>query len=299
MSQSARTVPFLRAARKRVQPAGWMLHGEKPERLEDAIPWWDPATDLHMSRRVKVDAGGLRADCGLPDSAVIRLVAAWHCQGTSLRDGCPPILLPERGSAEHVLELWMDARRLAGDLSLRTAVVLVSNPEPGPLSAVLPGTVLWEDRLELRLEGGGSRFPIDVFSFAESGADFPDGAAWRLDWDPENLELPVLGGMQLMLNSAHPAVAKAIAQPEEPVSKMFLALLHFEVARSLLQGALSREEFVSDHVWPSDSIGRSMQLLLKTRLPEWQPSALRQLLLQDPDQFVSVLQDRLGFLREV
>ena len=77
-----------------------------------------------------------------------------------------------------------------------------------PWSPTCPGSVLWEGepRFVVDLEGTGTRFPTELRTFGD-GNGFPPRAAWYLDWDRDDLSLPVLGSVRLYLNEAHPMMA--------------------------------------------------------------------------------------------
>lgn len=297
----ARTWPWLRADPARVRDGGWQMvlpeTGEQP--LGEALETWDPLTPLNLSRMVQVDVDGLRADCQLPE-ARLRLVVSWHALGTTLRGVGNTVVLPESGELRESMALFLDPGQLGGTLLLRTSISLVERTEKRPLVAHRPGSILWEDEHELRLEGSGSRFPTTVVDFSKSDLGLPSKAAWRLEWDREDFELPVLGGMQLFLNSAHPRIKEMVENPRDPSSELILSMMQFDVARTLVQGALDNEQFLSrEEPWPQESVGRVIHRLFNTHFRGQSPEALKRQLEADPDRFVSTLQDRFGFFHRV
>lgn len=289
----ARTPPFLKANPDSVEASPWrIIQGEEDRFVGDALPQWDPGTDLKLLREVDVDATRIRSECGLPEDCALRVSTSWHCEGTTLRGRGGLATIRDAGR-EVTLEMELEGRNLSGKLVLRTAVVLARRLDPAPLRARRPGSVLWEDEQEVLLEGEGSRFPTEVVSFKQSDNSYPSNAAWVLDWDREDLELPVLGGLRLYLNSDHPQVARMLENPRDPSSLVFLSAVHHDVGRQLIRGAVLVDEFVEREGYPKNSIGHVIQRLIKVRFRGESPLVLRNRLQQNPENFDALLQDRL------
>jgi len=296
MSGSTRTWPYLRAQPSRVGGFPWhLVAGSRELLLKEALEHWDPSTDLSLRRRIRVDIDSILADCALPPGTPLRVLASWHCEGTTLRGVGTSTLLPTTGLTEVFLDIVMAGIRLGGKLFLNVSVVLGRKLEPRPLMPYRAGTILWEDSHELRLEGSGSRFPMEEVSFSAAGWEFPPNAAWRLEWERGDLELPVLGSVRLYLNRDHPVVQEMIHHPDAPTSQLITSAVQFDIARSLIRGALLEDDFhVRSAPWPSDSVGRAIERLLKSRFKTMSPLALREVLRSDPDQFEAMLQSNLG-----
>ena len=60
-----------------------------------------------------------------------------------------------------------------------------------PLGASIPGSILWEDALEVDIEGEGTRFPVEVTDFEEQDW-LPSSAAWYLDIPRGDLDITTL-----------------------------------------------------------------------------------------------------------
>ncbi len=298
MTSSARTWPYRRPARGRVHAHPWRFAIESGAPVGESVDHWDPSTDLHISQRVRVDLSALRSDCGLSTEAPLRLVASWWCEGTTIRSPGTRVDLPATEHHDTVLELMLDASQLAGVVHLQTSIVVAERLERRPLTAHVPGSVLWEEAHTLRLEGSGARFPMDAISFANSGPDFPMNAAWRLEWDPEDLEIPVLGGVRLHMNRDHPMMKSVIERPDDVRSQVVVAAMQFDVARTLLRGALERDDFVHRTVaWPADSVGKVLERLIKERFKGYGAAMLQNKLRGSPDTFDALLQHGLGLFR--
>jgi hypothetical protein len=291
----ARTPPFLKPPGDSVKPTPWrmVVQGQDPF-LANVLPEWEPGTDLHLVRTAVVDPALVRRASGLPEDAVLRMGVAWHCTGTTLRGRGTVVTLPTSGEVRIPLELRIQGRDLAGSLRVRSMLVLGGRLPPAPLRARRPGTLLWEDIHDVVLEGGGARFPMEVISFSQSSWRLPNHAAWALEWDREDLELPLLGALRLYLNADHPAVSAALAKPTDPASTTLIAALHHDVARQLVVGALLSDEFVErTEKWPAESVGEVIHKLLSNRFKGDSPQDLRERLRQEPSQFEATLQDHL------
>ena len=289
----ARTPPYLKASGDSVDASPWRtIEGDEDLLLGDSLPRWDPGTNLRFIRDLDVDADRIRRDCGLPDDCAVRVSASWHCEGTTVR-GRGSVVTLTGADAEVSLEMAIEGRDLSGKLILRTAVVLGTRLEASPLRARRPGSVLWEDEQTVALEGEGSRFPMEVVSFKDSGWQLPARAAWALDWNRDDLEVPVLGGIRLYLNSDHPQVVSMLQSPRDPASIVFAAAMHQDIGRQLIRGAVMTDEFLEREKYPRDSVGHIIQRLIKSRLIGETPTSLRTRLQQHPERFDALLQDRL------
>ncbi len=139
------------------------------------------------------------------------------------------------------LDLSLSCGDLGGALVLRTLLVLTDGPaHVRPLAANVPGSILWEadDRQVVDLEGTGTRFPTELRVFGD-GNGFPTRAAWYLDWDRDDLSLPVLGSIRLYLNQAHPIMSRLAGGITTAEVERVREALKFEIARELVSGALA------------------------------------------------------------
>ena len=289
----ARTPPYLQATESTVDASEWrIVEGDEDLIVGDSLPRWDPGTNLRFIRDVEVDVQRVREECGLPQDCSLRVAASWHCEGTTLR-GRGSVVNLQGSQADVTLEMAVQGQHLSGKLVLKTAVVLATRLNAAPLRARRPGSVLWEDEQSVALEGEGSRFPTEVVSFKDSGWQLPERAAWVLDWDRDDLETPVLGGIRLYLNSDHPQVLSMLQSPKDVASLVFVAAMHQDIGRQLIRGAVLTEEFRDRDTYPRNSIGHVVHRLIKARLQGETATSLHQRLQQKPEQFDALLQDRL------
>src|SRR5207244_358288 len=100
------------------------------------------------------------------------------------------------------------------NLYLHTSIVLSAGSEATEaFVAHLPGSILWSDRHEIRLQGDAPLFPISVIDFERAG--FPARAGWHLEIAAD-LAAPLHASLRLYLNSAHSVVVAAFANAGNP-----------------------------------------------------------------------------------
>lgn len=300
MTAVAKTWPYRTGGRGRVKASAWRMARGAGEAADagESVDDWDPTVNLRLWRTVGLDAAGLAEDCGLPLGTPLRVIATWRASGTAVRGAGTTWDGP--ADARHQVDLTVDllGAELGRELQLTVAVVLGETLYPKPITAWRQGSVLWEDTVTLRLEGGASRFPVEELSFAAAGHDFPDGAAWRLVWEPDDLELPVLGSVRLFLNRDHPTTRAVLDNPDRADARLVTSFMMFDVTRALVRGAVCSEAFQTrDRPWPGDSVGRVVDRILKVRFRGATAASLGQMAEHDPERFDAVLQDRLGMLR--
>lgn len=300
MSQ-LRAFPFRRPRQERVQGGRWeIIEGVEVMPLPEELPDWDPMTTIHLRRRVTVDLAGVQADCGLGPTDRVRLVASWRSAGSTLRGlGHVHDHALADGRAEVVLEVRIPGTDVARDVSVRSTLLLLESHTPGSLvTPRVPGSLLWSDERTVLLEGIASRFPLELVDFG-STTWLPAGAAWFLEWDPEELDLPLLGSVRLYVNSAIPAVANAIrAANPDAAAKAIAQMIRIDVARTMIQGALANVDFAREpKAFGKDTVGAAVRGMIEVFFDGEDPGALRERLL--PGEFDAQLQAKLKFLKEV
>jgi len=178
-------------------------------------------------------------------------------------------------------------------------VVLGAGTTPRPLTARLPGTVLWQDTAAIALEGSAARFPMEVLDFHAARLPAAD-APWYLDWprDGERFEEPMLGALRLFLNSRHPAIGALVSgEMDAATAGAVTSMMRLEVARTMLVGALAEDNFVEGTAeYPDGSVGAALHTMIGLYWPDESPGSLRSQLRAAPQAFEAQLQERLRFL---
>jgi hypothetical protein len=109
------------------------------------------------------------------------------------------------------------------------------------------------------------------------------------------LDLPVLGGMQLLVNAGHPTVAAAITTGAEMEGARYIRdAMKFDVARALVAGALTNHEFDLESDYEEESIGAALQRLVRVAFPRRQIDELRIRHARSPSDLEADLQAFLG-----
>lgn len=289
-------LPFLTAAGGRIAPGAWI--GTDGRRV-DLMPDWDYGTEVRISRAVELDLAGIRSDCLLARAARLAITVVWRSTKTATRGASPATMLPETDdhwSGE--IRLRLDGAELGGELRLNTRLLLAS--ETGASSGLAPhlvGSVLWQDRHTILLEGGGARFPMEVVDFA--AARLPAArAAWYLHWPREDLHQPVLGALRLYLNDGHPMM-RALLNGEltTELAAGVVSMMRYDAVRSLVTAVLADDEFIDDvGAYADGSVGALLRRLLNAYWPDQSPTSLRNHLMVAPEAFNSELQERMRLL---
>lgn len=298
------TFPFLRASSDTIQTSEWVDENGKPLPVDDVLPDWDPWTEIRANREIEINVTELRRRCGLAPDAGLRVVAAWYSPVTALREAGARVDLDHAEGATRVsLGMTIPGHKVAGEISLRTNVVLTAaGSGGGPLSAVFPGSSLWNDSFRIQLEGTGARFPVEVTDFPTPLAD----AGWKLDIAPE-LEFPFLGGVRLNINQRNEAVRGAI-ESNRPgrTEQAIVDMIHADTARQLVRFALSNEEFAQRVAasgdqcpFQRDSTGYALWALVKQLFPDYSIAALQGQLESTPEYFDTLLQHRVHLLEDI
>jgi hypothetical protein len=152
--------------------------------------------------------------------------------------------------------------------------------------------MLWHDDKRVLLEGIGSRFPTRVVDFAEQM--LPADAGWFLSWDAQLPDAPLLGTVELLINSRHPRVCDAVSRKGKPdaAQQAILSAIYFDVGRMLICGMLRSEAFFEgiEGGFPPATIGQHVASLIRLRFPGESVNALRAQLVDYPEKLESRLQ---------
>lgn len=294
--RTAATLPYLAAPADSVQADVWTTDtgAELPGRLEH----WDPFTDLTVTRLIVVDLDAVREHCRLGPDASFALTASWYSTATRLSDSSAVELADLPGLLRASVSLVIPGPRIGGRVSLRSRLVLRhAGSKATMISPRLPGTILWHDEAAVDVEGSSGRFPMAAVDFTTT--QHPTDSAWVLEWDSHDLEQPLLGGLRLLLNSAHPTLTGFLrAGANEPAGAVIQSFLTYDVARTLISGALRDERFRSSpRSYDEDTVGRAVSELIDFCYPGVPTSVLATWITENPGRMESSLQAALRTLQ--
>lgn len=288
-------VPYLLPLDSAVRAHPWIT--PDGSQVSDRMDHWDPFTDLELLRIIEVDLDAVRDDCQLPGDAAFALVPSWFSNRTRIAG---PGAVVELGQLPGVIKTSLSVKvpgaDVGGWVSLRTRLVVRHLGEiTSPLSARRLCSILWNDEFRIILEGAAARFPTTAVDFKTS-PHYPDTAAWLLEWDHNDLDAPVLGGMRLLVNSGHEPMPSLLrsgsADPRAPMLRSFVT---FDIARELVTTALGNDQFVREpERFDDGTIGRMIFELITLCWPGAQLSALRARFENDFSRVSAELQAKFG-----
>lgn len=261
--KSRPAAPYLLPPEDAIGDAPWVDANGRV--LGDRLEHWDPFTEVDLFRSLELDLDTIRAGCRLNVDAAFALIVSWHSNRTRLSGtGASVELGLLQGPVRAPLKLRIPGAAAGGRVALRTSLVL---RDPGSGSVIISprreGAILWQDATSVALEGGAARFPVTPINFTESER-LPDRALWKLEWDPDALDAPVLADLRLLINSGNETLREALRSGSvDGRTSLVRSFVMFDVARSLVQGALGNDRFVEDpESFDEGSIGRMLFELL-------------------------------------
>lgn len=292
--------PYLVSEPERASILTWTrFRGDESIPLTNSLDDWDPETNLHTAAELFLDRDGIWSDCQLPETASLAAVLTWSSPGTSIRGRGMAVPVTRNAEVDVLLlECKITGADLGRQLLLEVQIVLAEDgPTDNPMSASQMGSLIWSNARTILLEGQATRFPTQWVDFTTSPG-LPDEAAWYLDWDDFDLESLALGSIRLLLNSNNATVQRAVAAANPGETELLvLDTIRFDVARTLITGALSNQDFVADpDQYEDESVGETLRRLLAVTFPGQNASALAEAALRNPSRFEATLKSSLRFL---
>lgn len=271
MTKIIRT-PYLTPTSDRLQLGDWYFNQhDNWQPLTALLPDWDPAVPVTASISVAVDVQGVLEDCNLGQDAVIRVGALWNSSGTVLRGAGTYFDLDSTEEPQKkYLQVYIDGTYLAKSLEFLVQLILVSaGGFHKSFAPRIPGSILFSSNpFNVLLEGEGDRFPVEVIDFSSKHSSYPSDAGWVLHWDSTDLHQTVLGDMRLYLNSNHEHVIEACSGGSSE-NRDLREAIRFDVARTLIYGALNNDEFVEKpDLYEPGSVGAAVRAMLRLYFPE-------------------------------
>lgn len=285
--------PFLTLSPDSFNMSPWIVGeiGEETDTLGDHVKAWDYSEQLVLSRRLELNWTQVALDLGFGDEFEIQLsVTVGTGQGT----------LPRQQVLRHVRALdqsqsLTDVHFELPGISLSTQIILDTeilllraSSHLSTLSPTIPGSRLWSDRLQSRLEGGSSRFPMEVVSFdtlfsGQAGI----GALWFVHWQPDELDRDFRGAVRLYLNADNQDFVDKVQAQDGIVLRMILA----DVVSQLCENYLVNVPDDSDpDSHESGTVGRQIHHWLRTAFGNVSVAHLRSMLELRPGDFRAAIQ---------
>jgi hypothetical protein len=256
--------PYRRIPGGDVKADSWIIDPDtdRERELSNSLPDWDYQTDLTLRRRISFDVSRGRRAAGLADDAALALSVRWNAVPSLARGACAWVRL-DADQQEFTLDVGIPGGRVGGLLHIETLIVLAAESEARAATAHRPGSCLWNDSVEVRLQGDAPLFPIALVPFSKSS--LPDKAAWFLELGYD-LHATALGAIQLLVNQEHPMLVAAVSRAGAPTEtdRAVLSVLKSDVIRSMLERALGDEAFTMTDQFDKDTLGAVLQGLMRT-----------------------------------
>lgn len=236
-----------------------LLDDEEPRTLGDHLPDWDYNTELRLARQVDTDPRAVIEACALPETSRLGWSVVWRAVDSKLTNCTPPMPL---ASASTVLTAVIAGQELGVAIELSTRIVLVEEAAAvQPAVASAPGSILWNDTTRVNLIGDAARFPAAVIDFGLALLD-PD-ASLALEID-DDLDAPLLGGLQLLINARDADLVEAVSRPvgRSEVRAQLIAGVDEFVISQLLDFARRRSSELETFDGEEDSIGGVCRTLI-------------------------------------
>lgn len=286
--------PYRRPHPERFEAGSWILDGGSRD-LNDHVPDWDYQQDFVLGRTVTADLDGLREDCGLAPDSRVRFVAGYYCSDTLQRETGPPEDYLLRGAKRVDLQLEVKGSAVCRELDVHTEVTLLeAGSTESPLAPSKHGAMLWRNERVVRLEGGGSRFPVELASFEAAGQ--PGRAGWLLDWRTHDLDRPALGALRLLVNADREEIARAVSAPnDDHEARAIASTIRYDVGRRLMLTALEDRELLDRFPdFGDESLGRALADLISLSFGEESLNGLAAEARERPERFDARIQSALG-----
>ncbi|CAB3783989.1 hypothetical protein LMG28688_01754 [Paraburkholderia caffeinitolerans] len=295
--KAATTMPYRCANSARLGGGSWeIVSANAPGATASSPIEIDYLSTIQVRRQLSVDAEGVRRDCGLPEHVPLLVSASWSSAGTFVKRCLAQIELSDRDIHQRIdLSGEIPGAEVAGTLQIETSILLArDNAQAAALIAKYAGSVLARDRHAVCLDESTSRFPVEIVDFNAVFWANPE-AGWRLSWNSLDMEAPFLRSVRLFVNAGHARVVQAVSdEPPSPEAKAIRDAIYFDVARSLILGALRNDEFVSrEGSYGDGTCGRAIYTLIQLLFPGDGLDGLKSAAEQRPEQFGSDLQGKL------
>jgi hypothetical protein len=261
-----------------------MSTGSDLRELPGYLDGWDYNTTLALRRELRIEVGSFIEGARLDPEASLSVVVVAFSTATWIRRRAFACHVP-RSTDDIIVEFELPGIELGGTLRLRTTILLCeSGPEERPFVAHLPGSVLWDDLREVRLQGDAPLFPISVVDFER--AALPSGAGWHLDVG-RDLNAPLHASIRLYLNASHSRVVSAFvnAGAPTPENQAVLRAVYADVARVMVEHALNQEALLERTEFDPDSLGFALGALLQRFFAGEDLNAARDQRIEHPADF--------------
>ena len=279
-------------------PADWSIEVDgAAHQLAEVRRFSQGAFPIFFEGKAVVDVARFYQETRLDQTSSVYIAFLWVCSSTRRRHVGARVELSDE-TDNYTGRFAVGPDMIAGSLRLERQLILAEPSfDSEELAASAPGSILWREPrpTSLDLEGVGGVFPTQLVSFSGS---LDAGAVWAVEIDTEELSMPAIAAVRLLLNAEHADVNYlATRDTRDDRARAVLSAIHWDAGRRLVDAALeSADRLDLDQEWPDDSIGHNLQLLVRVLLPDMSLDAIRSLKSRKPREYETKLQAGLSLL---
>lgn len=261
----ARILPYKVVPDSLIEAGAWqvLLDDEEPKALGDHLVDWDYNTDLHLSRQVETNPLAVIQACALSESARLGWSIVWRAVDSKLTNSAPAVPL---AGASTVLTAVIAGQELGVAIELSTRIVLLEEIPLVQPAASAAGSILWNETTQVNLIGDAARFPAAIIDFGPAFLDADASLALEID---DDLEAPLLGGLQLLINARDRDLVEAVSRPpgRSEIRAHLVATVDEFVVSQLLDFARRRRSELENFDGDDDTIGAVCRTLVDQTVP--------------------------------
>lgn len=244
-----------------------MSSGEKWLSVEEALVDWDFSVPVALQCVVTWSDDELRASAGLSDNAELAVITTLDCPSVGTRETWVTPL--EKGASPLTIDVETEPGELAELVSIENNIV-VTGTSDGWTASHRVGVKLMDppDRITIRFEVGGSRFPTEAYSFKAAKLPALD---WKVIITPNEDTIwssDFVTSVRLAVNTDFPN-KDAILNVSHPGFETYSVLAQRDILVSLFLrvAAAAFDHEIVEQIVPGsigEAITRYSRLILKT-----------------------------------
>lgn len=219
-----KAMPFRVATPESVQWTPPIFEVDGHQMPEGPLAEWTYQSTVRVIGHALIKGDELLRSTGLDSTSEVSATMQVECLSTGFRRLCSQRL----DSDQIALFIDIPPGCTANQLEVRYGLLWNGQDRPSPESmavSVRGGRLLTDNAVyRAELEGDGSGFPSEAFSFS-AGGRYPEGALWYLTFRPE-LDIPFMANARIFINTDHKRSEELLAGKRTPAqSVLFTGVL--------------------------------------------------------------------------
>lgn len=283
--------PFLTLSEEAVDSTPWeVLHDGTSITQISYLKDWDYLGVIRVRRSLRIIPDIAANDLGIPVSELKSIKITLRIgtgPGNKPRQWVEAVDIPINTSGENIyIDHEIPGDYLSTRLQLNTVLVIDTPPQhSSPLTPTLKGSRVWNDQIDISLEGEEPRFPVETISFTNQPqfAGRPlAGAPWYLHWNPTRIHDEFAGAVRLFLNSDNEAFIERFKSSDELTLQTVMADVMTQMVVSVLTQTDLHESLPGCE---PGSVGYMISFWMETAFPGSSISAINSTLASKPSDF--------------